>query len=192
MQIKDELRRLYKEKRKQISDKELKDDLICERFLSSDLYKNAELILCYASLDDEISTDKIIASVLCDGKKLALPLCTDRQGSMAFYLINSLSDISKGAFGIREPNAKLCKRVEDFEHSVCIVPALAFDKNGYRLGYGKGYYDRFLKNYGFISVGLCYNELLCEKLPKDEYDEAVDYIACDDKVILVKEDKNYV
>lgn len=192
MQIKDELRRLYKEKRKQIPDKKLKDNLICERFLSSDLYKNADLILCYASLDDEVSTDKIIVSALRDGKKLALPLCTDRQGNMAFYLINSLSDISKGAFGIREPNAKLCERVEDFDNSVCIVPALSFDKNGYRLGYGKGYYDRFLKNYGFISIGLCYNELMSESLPKDEYDEAVDYIACDDKVIMVKEDKNYV
>lgn len=192
MQIKSELRQLYKEKRRNIADKEIKDDHIISSFLDSDLYKNAELILCYASLKSEISTDKLITAALSDGKRVALPLCTDKNGSMEFYFIDSLSDISEGAFGIREPNAEKCKRAEDFANSICVVPALAFDKKGCRLGYGKGYYDRFLKNYTFISVGLCYNDFIMDSLPTDEYDEAVDYIACEDKTISVKEDKNYV
>ena len=192
MQIKSELRRIFKEKRKRLVDKAHKDELICKRLLSSSLYKNADLILCYASLETEISTDSIIRSAVAEGKRVALPLCIDKNGNMKFYLINSLSDISEGAFGIKEPNAEKCGSVEDFTNSICIVPALSIDRNGYRLGYGKGYYDRFLKNYSSISVGLCYNEFISKDLPIDEFDKAVDYIASEDKIISVKEDKAYV
>ena len=97
MQIKNELRKLYREKRKNLIDKDLKDRQICECFLNSDLYKNAQTILCYAALKDEINTDRIIERAFKDGKRVALPRCSDLNGNMDFYYIKSLSDLSVGA-----------------------------------------------------------------------------------------------
>ena len=185
MQIKKELRRFYREKRKSIADKEVKDKRICECFLNSELYKNARTLLCYAALKDEINTDSIIIRALKDGKKVALPRCLDFNGNMDFYYIKSLSELTEGAFGIREPDIHICGKVKNFTDCVCLVPALAYDKNGYRLGYGKGFYDRFFKKFIIISVGLCYNETLSDGLPVEEHDEAVDYIATDHEIICL-------
>lgn len=183
MQIKNELRQEFRAKRKTVSQKAIKDNSVCEVFLNSDIYKNSEQILCYASLDDEICTDKIINAAFEDGKKIALPYCTDLNGNMDFFYISSLSDISSGSFDIREPNIEICEKVIDFSAAVCVVPAFTFDKYGYRLGYGKGYYDRFLKKFTIISVGLCYNNFLRENLPINEFDVAVNFIATEDKII---------
>ncbi|MBO5495696.1 MAG: 5-formyltetrahydrofolate cyclo-ligase, partial [Eubacterium sp.] len=72
-----------------------------------------------------------------------------------------------------------CERVTDFEGSLCVVPAVCYDNKGFRLGYGRGYYDRFLKNYISKSVGLCYNELLVDDLPVEEYDIPVGSVITD-------------
>ena len=183
MQIKAELRQFYHEKRKSLADRDVKDRLICEHFLNSGLYKNAKLLLCYAALKEEINADFIIEKALADGKKVALPRCLDKSGNMEFYYIDSLSKLSVGSFGIREPDFKACKKVESFSDCVCLVPGLSFDKNGCRLGYGKGYYDRFIKKFIFISVGLCYNELLSEALPTEQHDKAVDFIVTEHEII---------
>ena len=185
MQVKSELRRFYREKRKNLTDKENKDKLICEGFLKSELYKNAQTLLCYAALKGEINTDSIIEKALKDGKRVALPRCSDLDGNMDFYYVNSLLDLADGSFGIREPDVDVCEKVKDFSDSVCLVPALAFDKSGHRLGYGKGYYDRFIKKFIIISVGLCYNEFLSDTLPVEKHDEAVDYIATESKIICL-------
>ena len=185
MQIKNELRRFYRDKRKTLTDKTIKDELICECFLNSQLYKDSQTLLCYAALKDEINTDRIIEKALEDGKRVALPRCSDLNGNMDFYYIKSLSDLAVGAFGIREPDPDICEKVRSFADCVCLVPALVFDESGYRLGYGKGFYDRFIKKFIFISVGLCYNEFLKDTLPVEEHDEAVDYIATESKIICL-------
>ncbi|MCM1114733.1 MAG: 5-formyltetrahydrofolate cyclo-ligase [Clostridium sp.] len=185
MQIKSELRKELKLKRKNIDQKADKDLNICENLICSDLYLNAEQVLFYAALEDEINIDACINDALMLGKKVALPVCTDNAGNMKFYYIDSLSDLKFGFFGVREPDAETCMEVENFTDSICVVPALAYNKNGYRLGYGKGYYDRFLQNYSSLSVGLCYNELLVDDLPTEECDIPVNYIITQDSVIAV-------
>ena len=102
---------------------------------------------------------------------------------MKYYYINSFNDMVSGSFGIREPDTEKCVEVTDFSASLCVVPAIAFDKRKYRLGYGKGYYDRFLKNYAYKSVGVCYNNLVVDELPADEYDIPVDIIITQDSVL---------
>ncbi len=183
MQIKKELRKKFKKLRNNLIDKEVKDELICSNFLNSDLYKNSEQILCYSSLNSEIETDKIINKAFCDNKKVALPVCEDLNGIMNFYYVGSFNDIKIGAFGIKEPDVLKCKKVIDFNGALCVVPAFSFDENGYRLGYGKGYYDRFLEKCALISAGLCYNEFLSSSLPVDKYDKNVMYIFTEDKII---------
>ena len=183
MQIKSELRKELKQKRKNIRNKTELDRKICSNLLNCDVYKNAKTVLFYAALDDEINVDECINSALCSGKRVALPVCTDNQGSMKFYYINSLNDVRPGLFGVREPDTEICCEVADFTDAICIVPAIAYDKRGYRLGYGKGYYDRFLENFTFISVGLCYNEIVENILPIGEHDVPVNYIITEEDVL---------
>ena len=160
MSIKNELRKKYKQARKNISEKRSKDKLINEFLCNMECYKSCDMVLFYAALDDEVNLDLSIKASLDYGKKVALPVCIDNKGKMQYYYIRSLDDIKIGAFGVREPD----------------VPAIAFDKSGYRLGYGKGYYDRFLCNFDGISIGISYDECITQKLCVDSFDIPVDYI----------------
>jgi 5-formyltetrahydrofolate cyclo-ligase len=164
-------------------DKFNNDSAIAKQLFDFTYYKNAKTILCYASLDDEISTDDIIVNSLNEGKTVALPYCIDNNGHMEFYIISSFDDLTIGSFNVREPDIKKCKKLTDYSDSIIIVPAMCFDKKGFRLGYGKGYYDRFLQNYPFISIGLCYNTFIKEKIPTDKYDKSVNYIITQSKII---------
>lgn len=186
MQLKSELRKELKAKRKVIDKKLEKDEQIRENLICSDIYLNARQILFYASLDDEINVDECIIDALSLGKKVALPVCINDKGDMKFYYINSMNELKSGYFGVREPNTEICSEVTDFTNSICIVPAIAYDKEGYRLGYGKGYYDRFLQKNTSLSVGLCYNELINEKLPIEECDIPVKYIITQSGIIVAE------
>lgn len=185
MQIKKELRAAFSEKRRMITDKTEKDNAICSAFLNSDIYNSADEILCYCSFGSEIDTSKIIETALNDGKKLYLPKCTDKNGSMTFYLVSDIRNLVKGTFGISEPDTEKCSPAFEFHNAVCVVPGLSFDRNGHRLGYGKGYYDRFLEKFTIKSAGLCYNDLISSSLPAEKYDLPVDYIFTETEIIKV-------
>lgn len=185
MSVKSDLRKKLIKKRKNIENKSKKDDNICNNLLNSNIYIECEQILLFASLNDEINTDFLIEKSLRDGKKVALPKCLDNNGSMDFFYINSISDLECGAFNVREPMFNTSTLVTDFSGALCVVPALSYDKNGFRIGYGKGYYDRFLEKFSSISVGLCYNELISDEIPADKYDLPVDYIVTEDSIFAV-------
>lgn len=185
MQIKAELRKEFKKLRSEIPLKEEKSLKICNNFLNSDTYKHSKIILCYSSLKDEVDTALIIKRALQDGKTLALPRCLNKNGVMNYFAVHSFDELEIGFYGICEPK-KHCAAINDFEESVCVVPALSFDKAGYRLGYGKGYYDRFLENYSFISVGLCYNDLVSDYLPRNKFDISVDTVITENDVFFCK------
>ncbi len=178
MSVKSELRKALIAKRKSVENKEQKDREICRRLTELEEYKNAKTVLLYAALPDEVNCDEVISAALSEGKKVALPKCLDKNGHMKYYFITSTADLKAGSFSLREPDES-CKEVTDFSSSICVVPAVCFDKKNYRLGYGGGYYDRFLKNFFYISVGLCYNELIQENLPADEYDIPVSLVITD-------------
>lgn len=178
-----EYRKILKSKRKEIKQKCNLDRRICMSFLHTELYKNTSCVFAYAALNDEINTDLIISTALDDNKKIALPYCTDKDGNMSFYYINSFDDLITGSFGIREPDITKCKIAMPDDNALIIVPGLSFDRFGYRLGYGKGYYDRVLEKFTFISVGLCYNTLIEEKLPVGRYDKKVNYLITEDNII---------
>lgn len=170
MSLKSELRIELRAKRKAIDNKENKDSLICEKLLSSELYNSAKTVLFYAALDEEINIDKCIADSLSKGKITALPVCVNNRGDMEYYAVKSFDDLVSGSFGVREPNKEKCSLLTDFTDALCVVPGIAFDSKGYRIGYGKGYYDRFLKNNSVFSLGLCYNSLTEYEIPYDDYD----------------------
>jgi len=183
--MKNELRKQFKKLRSEISFKEEKSLKICNNFLNSDTYKQSKIILCYSSVKDEVNTASIIEKALQDGKTLALPRCLNKNGEMNYFAVHSADDLESGCFGILEPK-KHCFPITEFSNSVCIVPALSFDKAGYRLGYGGGYYDRFLENYSFISVGLCYNNLVSNALPRDKFDRKVNAVITENEIFFCK------
>ncbi len=189
MQIKDIIRQEIKEKRRYIEDKQHKDSAVCTNLINSHIFKNADTILCYSALKYEISINEFIKCALALDKTVALPYCTDKNGNMQFYIIKSFDDLKHGSFGISEPDTDKCKLLQSFNNAIIIVPGLCFSTDGRRLGYGKGYYDRFLQNSSLISVGLCYNTFVRDDIPVGEFDKSVDFVITEDSVINCKADK---
>lgn len=154
---------------------------IAERLLSTDEYRRVDTVLCFVSTDIEVDTTLIIEAALDGGKRLAVPRCLpDRQ--MEFGLISSTAELVTGAYDIKEPPA-CCEVIDpaDAVSAICIVPGLAFDKDGYRLGFGGGYYDRFLPHFRGKACGICYESFILPQLPKGRYDRPVDMLVTDEK-----------
>ncbi len=187
---KKELRSYIKIKRKSVENKAEKDSLVAQNLLSLDEIKKADIVLCYISLDDEICTDEIVRVLLDSGKSVGAPYCVDNNGNMDFYYITDFDDLRIQSFGVREPVIEKCKKVTSFDNTIIILPGLCFDSNGNRLGYGKGYYDRFLQIHSLISVGLCYNSLIVKKVPTDMYDKKADIIVTENDIIRINGGKN--
>lgn len=151
---------------------------IASRLLCTREYMNASTLLTYVAKKGEVETRGIIHAAFANGKRVAVPKC-GKDGTMDFYLIKSMDDLVEGYFGIMEPDTQRCRLLEDFSDSLCIVPALCFDPQGQRLGYGGGYYDRFLSTYTGVSAGLCYASFVKWDLPVEAYDVTVSLLVTD-------------
>lgn len=178
--VKKQLRLEYRTKRAQIpeTEKRKSEFNITQSFLNADVYLEAQEVLCYVSTKDEIDTRGIISDALRNGKKVFVPKCTDQKGVMLFYRIDSFDDLKEGRYGIFEPvniSADNEWRQTD-KKSVCVVPALCCDRFGNRLGYGGGYYDRFLHNFNGKTICLCYSVFSNVDLPVEEYDIPCDIV----------------
>lgn len=172
-----ELRKTYAQKRNLI-DKDVwvcYNNKIADKLLKSDLYKSAKTVFVYVSIGSEVETLGLIDRMIADGKAVAVPLCDTKSHTMKSVLIKSRADLKRGAYNIPEPD-DISNVIDKSEIDLCIVPALAFDRHGMRLGYGAGFYDRFLQGFDGISVGIAFDECIAESLPHDEFDVAVDVI----------------
>ena len=179
-ELKKRLRFEYRAKRAQITadEKQMSDSAITQAVLSNCLYIQAQELLCYVSTDDEIDTKSIIFDALMRGKKVFVPKCTEQKGVMRFYRINSFDDLKIGKYGILEPVDT------DFDNewrqskknALCIVPALCCDSSGNRLGYGGGYYDRFLSGFNGKKICLCYSRFADVELPLEKHDILCDVV----------------
>ncbi len=180
-EVKSDLRSDFKSKRNSMPEnvKLSMDSEIQSRFLSLRQYFKCSVIFTYVSKDIEVDTYAIIRAAWANGKKVAVPKCIQSNREMEFYFISSMDDLEEGAFGVMEPISERCEKVTDFSKGLCIVPGLSYDAEGYRLGYGKGYYDRFLAKFGGETVGLCYSNCIKWKLPHGKYDRPVDMIVTD-------------
>ena len=186
--IKNDLRTQYKVKRAlySVDEKALLDEKISSKILNLTTYRNAETVLCYVSTTDEINTHFLIEQMIANGKKVAVPRCIPDTHEMEFYYISSLSDLSKGAFSILEPLPEKSKLFCKDSSVICLIPALSFDIYGYRLGYGKGYYDRFLSGFDGVKLGLSYYENITQALPHGRFDCRVDSIVTECRIVVTK------
>lgn len=181
-EIRSEKRRLraqYKSLRASLSpDKRESMDVQMLAELSRSLcIRYAKSVLVYASFGSEPDTFAISERMLASGKRLYFPKSYPG-GVMRFFRVNALSELQKGAFGVPEPDEGAEPYVPGPGADVCLVPGVCFDVYGYRIGYGKGYYDRFLSDFPGVSIGLVYSELLRTQLLAREkrYDRCVDLI----------------
>ena len=150
------------------------DETIARKVIGSEWFAKADMVLCYVSAGREVDTTAILEAAWRQGKQVAVPRCAAK-GQMDFFVINSREDLVPGSYHIPEPR-EACPRAEATPVSLCIVPGLSFDQRGFRIGYGGGYYDRFLAQFPGKSVGLARSLFFTEKLPTDQYDLAVDAI----------------
>ncbi len=180
---KSEIRAYYKKLRQNLAPdkKKLLDARITDRLISLDEYKNSGVLLAFVSKDIEVDTEAIIKNALKNGKTVAVPRCESQSGVMSFYIIKSYDDLEIGYFNIPEPKV-YCEKLRSFDDSLCLVPGLAYDKLGYRVGFGGGYYDRFLSGYSGVSVGMCYSDCVADELPVDEYDRKINVLVTDNKI----------
>ena len=177
--VKENLRSRYKDKRAALNFKKKLDmDVkIHSKLLSLREYLECSTVFTYVSKNIEVNTLPIIESSIKLGKNIAVPRCIKEEMQMDFYFIKALKELSPGAFGVLEPNPEKCEKVKFFEKSsLCIVPGFSFDLRGFRLGYGKGYYDRFLAEYKGYTVGLCYSNCVRNKLPHGKFDKPVNFL----------------
>ena len=157
------------------------DKIIAEKFLALEDYKQCSALLAYVSSDIEVSTKAIIEKAF-EEKKVYCPKCVKGTNIMYFYRVHNFSQLEKGSFGISEP-VNGCEKCEVFnENALCIVPALSYDKNGFRLGFGKGFYDRFLSGFKGIKIGICYESCLSEIILTDKYDVNVNKLVTENNV----------
>lgn len=156
---------------------ESSDKSIYGKLISLPEYIQSERVFCYYSLDGEVDTHSIIKHALAAGKRVYLPVVYGG-GLMEAVEIDDVSGLIPGKLNIPEPPGDgriLVPGADD----IAIVPALAFTENGYRLGQGGGYYDRFLKKWPGVSVGLCRRSFLLNEIPIEYHDVKVDILITD-------------
>ncbi len=168
------LRKKYKEKRDNIKNKVTKDNLIYQKVINNKDILSSKTLLIYISINSEVDTIKIINYFL-NTKNIAVPKVIDN--NMYFCYITNLNDLTPGKYNIPEPTNE--NIVTDFDNAICIVPGICYDKENYRIGYGKGYYDRFLSKNKIKTIGLCYKECMIEKIDNDKYDYKIDEVITD-------------
>lgn len=154
---------------------------ICKNIVLSDYYKNAQIILCYMALPDEVDLSQIILQSQNDKKKIFVPKVQTKTTNMDFFEITKNISLTKGSFGILEPDSSSTPfDFKDYQNGniLILVPGRAFSKNGERLGRGKGYYDTFLKNKlrNCISAGVCFPFQIVNEIPVEPHDFKMDFM----------------
>ena len=157
-----------------IASKQIQDNLRKVYF-----YRNAKRVGAYYSIGSEVKTQDVLQEILKSGKELSLPKVVKKD--LVFKKISSLSDLEQGNFSVMEPKEEfhVTKKMD-----VIIVPAIALTREGYRLGYGFGYYDRYLSGKKSKTIALAYSKQLVKSIPFSDHDVKIDCMVTEDEVIL--------
>ncbi len=161
------------------------DESICRRITALASFRFADTILFYAPLDPEIDIMPCAELALSQGKKVAFPRCNTENSTMTYHYVTDLLQLTVDSFGIREPSADapLFESRKNKKSCLCVVPALVYDRDGYRLGYGRGYYDRFLADFNGTTIGPIYRDFIIDRVPRGRFDANVDVLITEKGVI---------
>jgi 5-formyltetrahydrofolate cyclo-ligase len=173
-------------RRDALADREQRSAAICERVVGLPSYVAARAIHCYLSMRSEVDTRPLIADALAHGKRVAVPVVIPKAGELSHAWLESLAAdaLTPGVFGTFNPRNLRPAAPGDWD--LAIVPLLAFDRRGYRLGYGKGYYDRLLAVSPSIKVGVGFADQEIDALPAEAHDVPLDWIITEREAIQAR------
>lgn len=162
-------------------------NIILSRIKKLKEYQDSELVMFYLTYGSEVVTDFMINEFLADGKEVAVPVIQNPgDGIMTAVRINKLEDCYERVYGIRQPEFNEDEVVAKEDIDLIFVPGIVFDINGYRVGYGKGYYDRWLEGTDIARrVGLAFEVQLIDKIPNFEYDLPVGRILTEKRLVEI-------
>lgn len=178
--VKRQLRREACQRRDQQGDREQLSQTIWERFLALPEFSAAGTVMLYVDARSEVRTRPFLPGVIAAGKRVVVPYCAE--GELALFRLESMDELAPGHFGIHEPNPELRgledKRIEAGELDLVMVPGVAFDRRGGRLGYGKGYYDRLLRRLrpDALAVGVAFECQIVPEIPMHHDDVFMDKV----------------
>ncbi|NCD25724.1 MAG: 5-formyltetrahydrofolate cyclo-ligase [Deltaproteobacteria bacterium] len=186
-----ELRNLFRTRRHNLTRDKRSDASarIRARLLDLPETRLAGSVLLYVPTKNEVDTWPLLEHFWTVGVQVLLPRCRDNQpGFMDIHAVNSAAELGPGQFGLTEPILGLAPLVTEPEPDLILVPALAFDRRGFRLGFGGGYYDRFLTclTHPHLRVGLAYDFQIAERLPAEPWDMPVQCIITQDTIIFTE------
>ena len=180
------LRKRVLEKRNQIPEGSWLDasKRIIRSLMDTDIYQQAKVIHTYISMNSrrEVSTDILIEEMFARSKRVVVPVTDFKTNTLSHTEINSATELKENKWGVKEP-----KDQEEFDISeldMVIIPMAAADRNGNRLGYGQGFYDRFLSKTEAKKIGLVFSNFLFDTIPVEEFDKKLDVIITEEEVIF--------
>ncbi len=160
-------------------------DIIADKVITLKEYKAADTVLIYADYNGEVATDKLINRALLDGKKVFAPVC-EPDLTLEFYRVYAVDELEPGAYGIREPLRIDYLKLKDSDitdKTICITPGTLFDRQCNRMGYGKGYYDRFFAGHEIKNrIGIAYKMQITDGLEVNEYDVPMTVVVTEDDI----------
>jgi 5-formyltetrahydrofolate cyclo-ligase len=163
---------------------------IQRRLLATDCYRDAPAVVLYSPIDNEVATDLVASDAIASGKELFFPRLRRDRETMTVARVHALSELVRGAFGIREPGSESASaRPYELTRALVVVPGLAFGPQGQRLGRGGGHYDRFLAALPreAITVGLAYSFQLLDRIPQESFDRRLQIIITESALLRVAE-----
>lgn len=155
---------------------------IFRQFLSIEKIQTSSKFMLYVDFRNEVATREIISKLLDLGKEVYLPVTLKEEKKLIPKRIFSLDDLVSGAYGILEPKVD-APTIEPSFLDVVVVPGSVFDRNGYRTGYGGGYYDRFLEGINVIRVGVCFDFQLVDDVFPENHDKRMDFIITEKSIL---------
>lgn len=178
-----------KEKLSRIDEEDFKQ--LCRQIHTNTLslreWDEARTIGITISAGREINTEPLIRAMWEQGKRVAVPKCIPKTKEMIFHSITSYSQLETVYFGLKEPVPEKTELVRKDEIDLAVIPGLIFDKRGYRIGFGGGYYDRWLSDYSGESISLALQMQVGEKIPEESFDLPVKKIITESEVILTSD-----
>ncbi|MDO5707043.1 MAG: 5-formyltetrahydrofolate cyclo-ligase [Andreesenia angusta] len=186
--MKNTLRKEILDKRKKLDSENLiiKSDKIKDSIIETDFYKNAKVIMAYIDFRNEVKTENFIKKAISDGKRVVIPISiVETRQLLLSEIIDYDRELDSGAYGILEPKKEYIREVDPDLVDLVLVPGVAFDRRGYRIGYGAGYYDRFLEKLRNETkkIALAFDLQIVEHAYEDSHDFPVEYIVTESEII---------
>ncbi len=170
----------------QISEVQALGGRIQERVAQSSVFKEAESLALYSSFQNEVSTHLVYREAVGLGKKVAYPRVHLQTQELHFFWVDSLAQLEVSRWGVLEPKESLgLIRADLSKIDLMLIPGLAFDRQGGRLGRGKGYYDRVLAHFQGDRLGVAYSFQVVDEIPQDVWDQPLEWLVTEEEILHI-------